>query len=121
MLMLLTLSFYITNNFSASEPKVDFNNLRAYSIIFVSNDNGLYQYIGNNGGLSISFLMNEKKVLSVNYMFPPGDELRKTEKIVKITKNMMSQKVIDSNYLTNELLRNFNQLKEERDDESFSY
>lgn len=110
--------------FASASAKADvgtyIDKLKEYNIIFVSSDNGQYQYIGSSDGLSLSFSSNEKKVYQANYMFPLGENQKYATKSADITKILMSHKNININSLVNDLVRNLMDLRDNGDDEAFS-
>lgn len=63
MLVTLTISTH------AAEQNFFLDKLSDYNLMLVSQEKYLYKYIGNNDGLSINFIVNEKDVVKIIYNY----------------------------------------------------
>lgn len=102
---------------NSAEKKFFLDKLSDYNLTLISQEKYLYQYIGNNEGLSISFIANEKDVVKVIYTFANSDKEKYSDKIAEVTKNLMPDNYERSGNLSQQLLKALDLIKEERNDE----
>lgn len=106
-----------TINVNSAEKKFFLDRLSDYNITLVSQEKYLYQYIGNNDGLSISFIANEKYVVKIIYSFINADKEKYSDKIAQVTENLMPNNFNQSDNLSQKLFKALELIKEERNDE----
>lgn len=94
-----------TINVNSAEKKFFLDRLSDYNITLVSQEKYLYQYIGNNDGLSISFIANEKYVVKIIYSFINADKEKYSDKIAQVTENLMPNNFNQSDNLSQKLFK----------------
>lgn len=112
---------YSTTNTYANDLSANIAKLKEYNIIYLSEDKGIYKYIGSHDGLGLSFSSTEKKVYQINCVFPQGDNQKYSTEAANIARELLPHKNINAVVLANDLLKNMNELRDNKDDEGFSY
>lgn len=111
MLVTLTISTH------AAEQNFFLDKLSDYNLTLVSQEKYLYKYIGNNDGLSINFIVNEKDVVKIIYNFSNTDKAKYSNQIAQVTANLMPENFEKSNNLSQQLLQKMQLLKKEKNNE----